>query len=108
MERKKNESFSTRRRQNYCRKCINFSESLEVQNDFKFSWSKAKSGLIQFKNDYSDLVFKTQQMLGFGTSLNWEIKQLTFNKMILVQRNDEKNTLIEYHFEKDLRDNNVG
>lgn len=85
-----------------------FSGSLKVNTDFRFSWSKAKTGLIQFRNDYSLLVFKTQQMLGLDNSQKWEIKRLTFNKLILIQHNEDQNTLIEYHFEKDLREYNVG
>ena len=85
-----------------------FTDSLKVNTDFKFSWSKAKTGLIQFANDYSLLVFKTQQMLGLDSSQNWEIKRLTFNKLILIQHNEDQNTVVEYHFEKDLREYNVG
>ena len=87
---------------------IKFSDRLEVSSEFAFSWSKAKTGLIQFKNDYTNLVFKTQQLLGFGTGDNWEVKRLTFNKMILLQRDEHQNTLIEYHFEKDLNGYDVG
>lgn len=85
-----------------------FTDSLKVNTDFRFSWSKAKTGLIQFRNDYSLLVFKTQQMLGLDQSQKWEIKRLTFNKLVLIQHNEDSNTLTEYHFEKDLREYNVG
>jgi hypothetical protein len=85
-----------------------FSDSLEVSSEFAFSWSIAKTGLIQFKNDYTNLVFKTQQLLGLGTGDNWEVKRLTFNKMVLLQKDENQNTLIEYHFEKDLNSYNVG
>lgn len=85
-----------------------FSDSLRVNTEFKFSWTKAKTGLIQFRNDYSNLVFKTQQMLGFEGGKDWEIKRLTFNKLIIVERNEDQNTFIEYHFEKEFRDYDVG
>ena len=90
------------------RDVVKFSDKLEVNSELAFSWSKAKTGLIQFKNDYNNLVFKTQQLLGLGTSDNWEVKRLTFNKMVLLQRNDDQNTYIEYHFEKDLDSYDVG
>lgn len=79
---------------------VQFSDKLEVCPEFSFSWTKAKTGIILFKNNYSNLVFNTQQLLGLNNSENWRIKKLTFNKLILVQQLPDKDECIEHHFEK--------
>lgn len=71
-------------------------DNLEINPDLGFTWKIGKLGIVEFKNNYSKLVFQSQQALGL-TKADWEIKKLTFNKLIIQQRTED-NQHLEFHF----------
>lgn len=81
-------------------KVVRLNHKLEIDPDLSYNWTLCKAGLVKFKNDYSKLVFQTQKALGINT--DWQIKKLTFNKLIILQKESDS-TVVEHHFVKDFR-----
>jgi hypothetical protein len=77
---------------------LQLTDKLEINPDLGFTWKFCKLGMVKFKENYSKLVFQSQQALGL-TKADWEIKKLTFNKLIIQQRT-ENNQHLEFHFER--------
>ena len=77
---------------------LQLNDKLEINTDLAFTWKMCKLGMVKFKNNYSKLVFQSQQALSLAKA-DWEIKKLTFNKLIILQRT-ENNQQLEFHFER--------
>ena len=77
---------------------LQLTDKLEINTDLGFTWKMCKLGMVKFKNNYSKLVFQSQQALSLAKA-DWEIKKLTFNKLIIQQRT-ENNQHLEFHFER--------
>jgi hypothetical protein len=71
---------------------------LDINTDLAFTWKLCKLGMVKFKNNYTNLVFQSQQALGLSKG-DWEIKKLTFNKLIILQKTED-NQHLEFHFRK--------
>ena len=80
-------------------KIVRFTDKLEVNTNLDFDWNHAKHGLVKFKQEYSLLILQTKQAFNIGSTEEWEIKKLTFNKLVLVQKANE-NQFLEHHFER--------
>ena len=77
---------------------LQLNDKLEINTDLAFTWKMCKLGMVKFKNNYSKLVFQSQQALSLAKA-DWEIKKLSFNKLIILQRT-ENNQQLEFHFER--------
>lgn len=78
---------------------VRLNHKLEIDPNFSYNWTLCKAGLVELKNNYSKLVFQSQKALGLNP--NWQIKKLTFNKLIILQHESDS-TVVEHHFVKDF------
>lgn len=85
---------------NLITKVVSFKDKLEVNPNLDFHWNQAKHGLIKFRQEYSMLIFQTKQALKRNDAEQWEIKKLTFNKLILVRKGAGNEPVIEHHFKR--------
>ncbi len=81
-------------------KVVSFTDKLEVNTNLDFHWNHVKRGLVKFKEEYSLLILQTKQNFNLGNLEQWEIKKLTFNKLVLVQKEEGSQHVIEHYFER--------
>lgn len=81
-------------------KILHLNHKLEIAPDLSYNWTLYRAGLVKFKNNYSKIVFQAQKALKMNT--DWQIKKLTFNKLIILQHETDS-VIIEHHFIKDFR-----
>ena len=77
---------------------LELKHKLDISTDLAFTWKLCKLGMVKFKDNYTNLVFQSQQALGLSKG-DWEIKKLTFNKLIILQKTED-NQQLEFHFRK--------